>query len=353
MSSDKDSYWKSLNKMLGENLKFTEPASVDANSDLVLTYENLQHDSLQKGIQYALNNPDEIAKLEYELNNGQPVEITKKHLKWAKVFIDGSLVSDFDTTLLIAPSGISIGGFLLDCQALNLRGKTTLNVVTDRKRKTLITKLFGNNFIEELTEHSEFVSCISCTQVIFDSSDVASAIDELIMCLSDRTNAPWRIRSVYIQESLRNVIQDLLTPERLNAASSGTIVKLSDAEKQKNDELVKRFGGKLLESDNIRLLFGVPPKYLPVATYKTVFTNPVAVNFFRTTKELIQLVKGDFESEEEHLASIWTENVGLLYEVTAEINAEIIWNNSIGLFDKNMPSMCNIDFIQDERFVWF
>lgn len=343
-------YWESLNKLLrSENLEFTDPASINIDTMIKLTFK--ETDSLKKGIQYALNNFNEIAQIEYEFNDGQPVKTTEKHLQWAKVFIESSTnqisTDTLDiTSVLNAESDISVGQFLLDCHALVMNNPPEFHIQTDNKRKQLITKLFGNGFTEVILESSALKSVhnkrnISSTQIIFDSADVASAIDELIICLSDRTSPPWRIQSVYVQESLRNVICDTLTKERLNAVSNGSIVPVSDAEQQKIQDLAKRFGGTLLESDNkmIRLLLNVPPKYLQPTENESIHTIPVAINFFRTTKELIQLVKGDFDPKKEHFASVWTENIGLLYEVTAGISAKIVWNNSIGLFDKIMPSL--------------
>lgn len=331
-----------------ENLKYTGPMETAKDEVLKLTF-NESH-CLRTGIKNALNDFKRVAELEYDFNDGMPVKITEKHLQWAKVFIErnkgeANLETNAGSSILNAHSQISVGQFLLDCHVLALQEPHAFHIQLDSKRKPLIQALFGNCSSETVLgspadEPESSGQNSLCTQIIFDSADVASAIDELIISLSDRTRPVWRIQSVYVQESLKNVIYDSLTAERLSANSVLGVAAI-DGQVQKNEDLAKRFGGNYLKSNDglIHLLLNVPLKYLQTEMGASIRRIPVAVNFFRTTKELIQLLKEDLGQSKQNLASIWTENVGLLYETVANINAEIIWNNSIGVFDPIMPSL--------------
>lgn len=353
-------YWNTLNKMLrNDEVEFT-PAKPAAGETSVskLTFKCVE--SLKKGIQYALTNPKVISQLEYDFNNGQPIRITENHLERAKIFIENGVKPEVIglSTVLNGCSDVPIDDFLLECYVLTQQKQAEFHILTDNKRKTLISTIFDNEFTEELSTRSASDSKygghdISCTQIIFESADFTSAIDELLINLSDCTWAPWRIQSVYVQESLKNQIYDTLTKDRLNSFNRVNGIVASEEDKHKPEELAKQYGGKFLCSNNnsICLLFDVPPKYLSETTYKSFHQIPVTINFFRTTKELLQLVKGDFEPTKKHLSSIWTENIGLFYEAAVELNSEIVWSNSIGLFDKDMPLLnSNLTFKENIRF---
>lgn len=350
MSDSSALYWKTVNKMLrDEELEFNKPIpECDIVPVITLTFDD-HTENLKKGIEYALKNVQEVSQLEYDYNNGQPTKITFKQLEWARIFIESSksdYISDVPhiSTVLNAQCFVPIGKFLLECYALIQRKPTAFQILTDAKRKTLISTLFGNESSEEIVLspiHSESIwksPETSCVQIILESADVASAIDELIINLSDRTWSPWRIQSVYIEESLRQLVYESLIPERLKAINkTGSIIYSGE----ENEELAKRFGGNILKTDCgiVNLIFDVPKKYLPHPTNTTFRKISVAINFFRTSKEAIQLVKGDFDQSKKNLTTIWTENIESFYEFGAELNANIIWSNSIGEFDKIMPSL--------------
>lgn len=344
--SSSDSYWKTLNSMLeSDNIEFNLPVTMGNDLRLCcLTFEETE--SLKTGIQYALNNFEVISKLEYELNDGQPAKVTHKQLEWAKVFIDKSesTYETCDYNILNAQHYVPIGEFLLNCHIFAQRQPSKFKILTDDKRKVLICNLFGTEYSEEARVMPELKSndrSVTCSQVIFDTADIASAIDELIFNQIDRTWSPWRIQSVYIQESLRNDVENLLTQERLNAKCSTIKSKLSEDYPEKNQELAKKYGGRILSSDNetVHFLFDVPPKYFPQSTDKSFAHIPVSVNYFRTAKEAIQLLNADLGASKKHITSIWTGDIQLFYEAAIGLNAKIVWSNAVGVFDAMMPSL--------------
>lgn len=346
MSGSTKSYWKTLNNMLqSDELEFNQTVSAIADSSrLLLVFKDVKW--LKKGVQYALENPKEVSTLEYECNNNQPIKITERHLDVVREFVENRIKPvdvAFEGWPIDACCGVPISEFLLDCFLLAQCNISEFQIISDSKRKSLISTLFGNNF-ETLPLPKEIKDreIHSCTQIVFESADFESAIDELLVNLSDRTLASWRIQSVYVHESLKNAFLETLTMERLNALDNMTGDNSTEDYKCKNAELAKRFGGKFVCSDNanICLMFDVPPKYLSKLTRKAFHQIPVAIGFFRTTKEAIQLVNASHR--EISYASIWTENIGLLYEVAVDVNADIVWSNSVGLFDEFMPCPTNV-----------
>lgn len=352
MSNSSNSNWKTVNEMLrNDQIDLNQPTS---SVTLSVEYPGIRlifkdTEGLNKGFQLALKNFQEIARLEYEFNGGQPEKITLKHLKWAQVYIESGMKAKKNPNMepvLNALSYVSIGEVLLECYLLVQQDQSKgFCIDTDANRIALVSFLFGDNRVAESLSTPIEQRESDCTQIIFESADVASAIDELIANLSDQTMSPWRIESVYVQESLRNTVLDLLTVERLNAAYSTAADAMTSENKRLHaEELANKFGGKLVSNKNgtIYLLFDVPPKYIQSDNIP-LNKIPIAVNFFRTTKEAIQLAKSK-------ASSIWTENIEIFYEVATELNAEIIWSNAVGEFDKCMPSLDQkIDSIQSEK----
>lgn len=344
-------YWESLNEMLrNEKIEFTSVAPAENSGTIVLSKLTIENnDKLKKAVQYAFNHPNEIAKLEYEHNNGQPIKITENHLDRARQLIESENCRETTSTVLDATGDTPLDDFLIVCYKAS-QNPAKFCIVADNRRKALISTIFGSNeFQQEISSRPPNVTQnkLSCTQIIFDSADIASAIDQLIMNLSDRTQSLWRIQSVYVQESLEERVHEMLSREKLNATNNlnGSIA-LAAEDQQKNQELAKRYGGNLVTNDinTVCLLFDVPAKYMASAERKSFHQIPIVINFFRTTKELIQLMRTDLDANKGHLTSIWTENIGLFYEMAAEIQSDIIWSNCIGLFDRNMPPMNN-DFV--------
>lgn len=331
-------YWKSLNTMLrNDELEFSSslPAS-EETLVLKLTYTSVEH--FKNGIQYALDNPKVIAQLEYEFNNGQPIHITEKRMERARKMLQNKFKPEIlGVSYIIAYSDVPIDLFLWECSMLAKEKRPEYNILMDNKRKNLITTLFGNDYTEEtLASEKRQYKNKWCTQIIFESADFESAIDELIINLSDRTASAERVGSVYVHESLKKAIFKTLTKERVNALNGTGVVVAPQEDKRQNELLAKKYGGKLLCNDNntICLLFDVLPKYLTQTIYESLHQIPVAINFFRTTKEVIQLLKTDCDPTLNCFTSIWTENIGVFYEVATEIRSCVIWSNSIGLLDE-------------------
>lgn len=339
-------YWEVLNTKLRNNYtEFTRPEPVD-NSDIMmlskLTIEN--SDELKKAVQRALDSPKDVAKLEFTHNNAQAISITENHLDRARQLIESEPSVEATIYASVDATGdVPLDELLWHCYVLASRKSAKCTILTDDRRKALIASIFGSSkFLEEISTRPQIVaqSKIASTQIIFDSADVASAIHQLIINASDRTWSSWRIQSVYVQESLKDRVRELLAAEKLNALNTLAGQHPSAGnDAQENQKLAQKYGGDFVTNDNatICLLFNVPAKYLANVERTLFYQIPIAINFFRTTKELIQLMRTDLDANKQQLTSIWTENIGLFYETAAEIQSDVIWSNCIGLFDPKMP----------------
>lgn len=328
--------WSTLNEMLRDGHLVQTTKSSETKS-IYLTYTG-NRNSLRDGVKFIFDNSNLIAQLEHQHNDEQPVECTLHHLRVAKSYCHEELLDKFvDDHFVDATSSRPISLFILQC--FYTKPIECIKVYTDTKRLPLIRRVFGENFVEEKStvlaatvKRRQFAR--KCTQIVFESGDLESAVDSLFANLSDRTITPWRINSIYVQESLRNQFY-LLINDRLKALNS--LQSSPVAQTHLNGaELTQKFGGKFIESDNklIALLIETLPKY--IETLEDDETElPVAVNFFRTTKEVIQLINGDDGDDialDCQTASIWTENISLLYELANGLNVRNVWVNSIGLY---------------------
>lgn len=335
---------KSL-QYLNEMLRTDKIPSIDEKfdeSNNSFRLISIKTTDLMSGVEYALNNFNEVAALENKHKNGQPIQITIEHLQFVKKCMEvEKLITTTDELDGIIFNKISISLFLILCyrQPKVFNTNDIVKIYVDAERAKLVEKLFfgkilSNNEVN-LPSIGKFFNpnYPPTTQIIFDSSDVISALDALLKNMSDRTYSPWRIGTVFVQESLKDDVFQYLSNDRLSIDKQYTI-QVSDDQVKSHEELVKRFGGKMISNKyhSMTLLFDIPPKYLKENYTKETFPFPVVVNFFRTAKEVAQLAK-EIPIEK---YSIWTEDIGLFYEVADQLDASIIWSNSIGLADKMM-----------------
>lgn len=359
-----------LNKMLKEeHLSFSERnknRSEQGEGIFKVKISASDKNKVIKVIESAVKNPKQIANIEYECNNNQPVECTIKHLNLLSLYLnDICKLTDREVANVDARSKVSIADVLVDFQIWATKSKSDLQLIVDAPRKAALLKIFGSDCIQPLLfthylgEPNTTSDIFHTTLAVFESGDTESAIDTLLMNLSDQTIAPWRIKSVYVQESIKETFLKALTPERLSRTThSGTSTAI-DAN-NKYHTVAQKFNAQLISSSDahINILIGVPRNHLddlvPVCWPDCQAT---VVNFFRTPKELYQLCNGDTKSAESmRFLSIWSENILLFYEAVNSINANLFWSNSIGMFYQNFPRIFHglIELnARDERFVTY
>lgn len=183
-------------------------------------------------------------------------------------------------------------------------GKNDITIILDDKR------MYLKSYFEQLGLNITFLDVPSGQsngesshgiQIIFDSADVPTALLELLNAGRDKTS-PWRIRSCWVQESLKD--------SYFNAIAS-----LSDKPENKNS------------------IYALP---IVIGESEVSSDLNISVNFFRTAKEVVELIKST-QSSTNLCASIWTENVSLAYEVASNLPMPNIWLNSVGLLDPVVP----------------
>lgn len=354
---ESDQQFLELNKMLQDNqLNFNKSSPVDSAILPVQKFIVRNMHTIRNGIEYVLNNMLEVANIEYDFNDAQSTAITMKHLNWAKAFLDGNQIDTKEimevSNITDARSHISLGNFLLHCDVYikychSTKKDTELLVHTDEKRLNLMKLMFDStedipHAVKSTMDSVLDKTIYSCHQIIFDSSDFSSAIDALIMSISDRTHCEWSIKSVFIQENLKNQVIDALSEDRLNTIGFVKPIEFSKKMEEKNLNICKRFGGKMHSNqhNSITLFFEVLPEHIS-GFYSPDEIHPITINFFRTPQEAVQLIKNSAD-EISKIASIWTENIGLFYEVgtaLSMVDSPLIWSNSFGDFDPVMPSL--------------
>lgn len=283
---------------------------------------------LKAGIEYALTHFKEIADMEKKFIFNRSPQVIIAKLKAAKSFIDtynGEPNGSTSTSIRFHWFD-PIDEFLIKCHLLSLTNPDEFNVYIDGKnkcRKSQIWAIFGAPLheLDALESSPEFFQPIDfenrsfCMQIIFESSDLASAMDALFAERWHSSISSWGIRAIFIQESLREEVIRRLNINRLN-----------DDDKLIFEKGEPVMGGEVFENSkhNIKFVFDVLPKYVKCK-------EAICVNFFRTAAEVNRLVN-EIPCK---LFSIWTEKIGLFYEVASKLNGSIIWSNSVGLINEN------------------
>lgn len=309
--------------------------------------------------QLALKNPDPIARLEHINNGGQSVHVTTKQIEIAAEIDVEDAHNYVERSFVNSLSHLPISEVFVNIKQCLKRDGSQLVVLCDDQRRELIQSLFQTppelvssvddprieGFSTELKEsHTYTVNQLQevvqqrfhTTQIIFESGDYISAFDALIVNQSDRLHSPWRIRTIFIEESLKQKFDHFVGSEQFVTSNETSM----DGPSYYNENLnvaTKRMGGRIIQNANktISLVVGISTKYV-----NDMFPFLVTVNFFRTPKDLYQLIKNEQKPSEQintHFTSIWTENVSLLYEVVIALNSTVIWGNCLGIFDGIIP----------------
>lgn len=354
MSNGDNFNWTTLNQMLRDGELMQPTKSIEAKTmDFVY---NDKPNCLRDGVKFIFENMDLIAQLEHQYNDGQPIECTLQHLRIAELYCRYDLLrfNLMKYRKVDATASRPISDLVLQC--FYTSAQNDYSIRTDSKRSSLIRRVFGVDQLMEAnvgTLASEQRSNRNCTQIIFDTADIDSAVDALIANLSDRTIAQWRIDNVYVQETLR-IQFDVALTDRLNAFNSLQSSSILH-ENSADIKSMQKFGSKYIESNNklMGFLFETLPKYVQQTANGA--KPPVTINYFRTAKELGQLVAADRNVDgvavDFRSASIWTENVSLLYELANNLNVKIVWANAIGVYHKCMRENAVFKTGVDERFV--
>lgn len=242
---------------------------------------------------------------------------------------------------------------------------SSITVYFDESRKGAIMKLFKADHFEEVSddlrmENYDFgASSDGCAQIIFDSSDFRSAMDTLMISLSDSVYQPWRISCVYVQESLKERLLEYLTDERLESsiggyAPPGNIIERST---EIHPRVAKKFGcvRRSKKDGSVTLFFDVQPKDLN-GFYKPGEIKPITITFFRTIAEAATMLNTNSKSSLPSSLSIWTEVTTTLYSFISQVNTDtnLIWCNTISmiytdLFERSADGIKTSHTIDQER----
>lgn len=224
---------------------------------------------------------------------------------------------------------VSIFEVLLNIFIAIATRKINVFLYCDTVRKSIFENLANSQFInvsvvqqQSNVDVDDALQPNYACQIIFDSADISSAFTELGKAWQDN-KAPWRIRSCWIQESLKEqfftqIQSCIVTPENYFEIYQEDILK--------SVEKCQALGATVIQAPNKR-----SPLIVCGVTRKNINCDHlVLVNFFRTVKEAITLVNTDTNAV---CSSIWTENISIAYEVANKLASLNVWINSIGLLN--------------------
>ncbi|XP_053670263.1 uncharacterized protein LOC128720609 [Anopheles nili] len=176
-----------------------------------------------------------------------------------------------------------------------------------------------------------------CTMIVFDSSDLESASDRLALAWSTN-NAPWAIRNVLVQETVKEEFL-LLVKSKLKPFTDSQKQLLRDS-LVKALEAAKSFGAMLTQ--NVSDASDIKPTlaFIPGVQYllsgETTPYQPspiVAVDVFRTAKEAVSLANSNNGGS----VSVWTEELSLMFEVAYGLRSQTVWVNSYAELNPECP----------------
>ncbi|KAJ6643508.1 Aldehyde dehydrogenase family 16 member A1 [Pseudolycoriella hygida] len=164
-----------------------------------------------------------------------------------------------------------------------------------------------------------------CTQIIFDSADSKSAFNVLAAALND-TTSPWKIRSCWIQDTLKTEFMNSFQSFIWNAR------QLTDEENVNLENIVtnsKQYDATVIQSKdkNATFLVDVTKRHIDSDLC-------VVVNFFRTAKEVVSLVHA---TDATNSVSLWSESISLAFDVADKLKVANVWINSNGLLHPQIP----------------
>ncbi|XP_037037911.1 uncharacterized protein LOC119075549 [Bradysia coprophila] len=147
-----------------------------------------------------------------QMFNGEDVQNTSKQINLAVDFIKASTKNDSfidvnpvkrEIVVISATSNKSLFETLVSIHYATV-ASNKITIIFDEKRAYLKDVLLSVFKVESqadvdcsVAESSSF-----CTQIIFDSADFQSAFNTLATAFND-TTSPWKIRSCWIQDTLR------------------------------------------------------------------------------------------------------------------------------------------------------
>lgn len=277
---------------------------------------------------------DKIQKNE-QMFNGEDVQNTLKQINFAVDFIKTNTKNEMfndvnavkrESVTISATSNTSLFEVLVSTHYATI-ASNKITFILDKNRAYLKDILLSLLKIEAETDVDYPVADSSsfCTQIIFDSADFQSAFNVLASAFND-TTSPWKIRSCWIQDTLRqkfvNCFGSLLTNAReLNAEQKS---KVQNALTQS-----KQFDATVLQSEDKNATFLVD------LTKKHIDSDLcVMVNFFRTPKEVVSLIQA---TDNTNTVSLWSESISLAFDVADKLNMDNIWINSNGLLHPDVP----------------
>lgn len=163
------------------------------------------------------------------------------------------------------------------------------------------------NLVENNSESPTEVTS-GCVGVITERSDLESAIDVFI---ASTNSAPWKLNKIWVQECIYEEFKMALT-RKCNVANQNS---------ESSDRTLR--ADEITIEDKIFSLDSIDPT--PKATSDNV--QIIAVEAYRTTKELISLIKA-----EHPYLSLWGSDISEVNEIAFAVPTPVVWINDYARF---------------------
>lgn len=171
------------------------------------------------------------------------------------------------------------------------------------------------------------------TMIVFESSDLESATDELAKAWVN-CSVPWALRNVLVQETVQEKFIVLLESKLKPFLDSVPFEKEMRAAVNKALETGFRLIQCLVDGVELKptVVYGANVDFF----LENEATRPspiLLLNVFRTAKEAISLANASNGGS----VSLWTEELSLALEVAYAVSAQSVWVNSHAIFNPAFP----------------
>lgn len=309
-------------------------------------------------INAALERYEELASIESRQNPpAAGAKTALESLQWASIIINNLEAQKLWPDLYAAADGqsvhsvqatndVDVGKVLADiCTLVLIDSCKEINLYFEAQRVELMESIFGaslserlSTFHEDAVNYSRAVIKGACAQVIFDTADLSSAIDALIMNLSvsESTGFQWLVNSVFVQESLRDRFMQLVTNDRLDNLEIRRHETDADRGKSKHErtellaKVESRFGSHVRRNADATLSFVMDVQQRELDNfYQPKEMRPVSVCFFRDAADVYGMLADITVQLAPSGVSVWTENINRLYTFVGEVSSDFVWGNLI------------------------
>ncbi|XP_039759280.1 uncharacterized protein LOC120633201 isoform X2 [Pararge aegeria] len=191
------------------------------------------------------------------------------------------------------------------CHQVGLQEKVKLAILSETTdRHSNVTVDLNNIYVSEMKS--------GCVGIVTARSDVDSAVDTFLAATNRR---PWNIKKILVQESVLERFKNTL--EWKTKSTQNTPKRMVDQKLEALSASVYNYEGKIFLCE------------FAGTELEKNSVNTILIDSYRTTKELLSLLKG----LNHFAASLWCSDIAESNEIAFNIDSSIIWINDFCNFN--------------------